>query len=86
MSDYAKISIDYLKTKKRNPSEIEIQQIPNVLLLNSGYGIGDLDDGLIYIGTNYCYNHDQPLCNKCPIKNLCLGYKQRKDLISNYRT
>jgi hypothetical protein len=86
MSDYAKISIDHLKTKKRNPSEIEIQQIPNVLLLNSGYGIGDLDDGLIYIGTNYCYNHEQPLCNKCPIKNLCLGYKQRKDLISNYRT
>ncbi len=86
MDFYESICIKYLKVRKRRPSKIEIQQIPNVLLLNTEYGIGDLDDGLIYIGINYCFNHDKPKCPQCPINNFCLGYKNRKDLILEYRT
>jgi len=82
---YKTICAEYLCTKKR-PKTIEIQQIPNALLLDTGYGIGELDDGLVYIGTNFCLNHENPKCKDCPIKNLCNGYKNSSDLIQNYRT
>lgn len=86
MDCYESICVKYLKVRKRKPTQIEIQQIPNVLLLNTKYGIGDLDDGLIYIGTNFCFNHDNPKCSQCPINNFCLGYKNREELILEYRT
>jgi hypothetical protein len=86
MDAYEKICIKYLKVRKRRPSTVEIQQIPNALLLGTEYGIGDLDDGLIYIGTNYCYNHNKPKCSKCLIKKLCLGYNKESSLILKYRT
>ena len=54
-------------------------------LYEKEYGIGHLDDGLIYIGTNFCYNHENPKCIECPIRELCLANKKR-DLIYNYRT
>jgi len=73
----------YFGSRKRS---VEIQQIPNALLENSNYGIGDLDDGMIYIGTNFCRNHDVPLCENCPIKELCEGYNNKKELIDEYRT
>jgi hypothetical protein len=86
MDAYEKICIKYLKVRKRRPSTVEIQQIPNALLLGTEYGIGDLDDGLIYIGTNYCYNHNKPKCSKCLIKKLCLGYNKESSLVLKYRT
>ncbi len=86
MKLYESICIEYLKVRKRRLSKIEIQRIPNVLLLNTDYGIGDLDDGLIYIGTNYCLNHDNPKCMDCPIKSLCVGSKRNNELITNYST
>ena len=85
MNSYETICIKYLNVRQRRPSTVEIQQVPNTLLLGTEYGIGDLDDGLIYIGTNYCYNHDEPECKKCPIRDFCLGY-DKKDLILRYRT
>jgi len=83
--DYVTIYCDYLKIG-RKPRTIEIQRIPNVLLLNTKYGIGDLDDGLMYIGTNVCLNLEAPKCNNCPIKEICLGYKKDEKLITDYRT
>lgn len=82
---YKTICSEYFNTKKR-PKTIEIQQIPNALLLDTDYGIDELDNGLIYIGTNYCLNHENPKCEDCPIKKLCEGYKNNSDLIQNYRT
>lgn len=76
---------DYLKTKK-NPRSVEIQQIPNILLLDTDYGIGDLDDGLMEIGTKYCLNHERPKCDKCLIKDLCEGWQKFPKLIKNFRT
>ncbi|MCM8779548.1 MAG: hypothetical protein NC914_00105 [Candidatus Omnitrophica bacterium] len=84
-NDYEIICRDYLKTKT-NPRSIEIQQIPNVLLMHSEYGIGDLDDGLMYIGTNVCINLENPKCSKCPISKFCEGYNTKSGLIKDYRT
>jgi hypothetical protein len=82
---YKGISREYLKIKA-NPRSVEIQQIPNALLLGTGYGIGDLDDGLMYIGTNVCFNLEAPKCSKCSINNLCEGYNKKHSLIKNYST
>ncbi len=84
-NNYKTICRDYLKTKT-NPRCIEIQQIPNTLLLNSDYGIGDLDDGLMHIGVNMCLNLEEPKCRECPIKKFCQGYNKNPSLIKNYRT
>lgn len=86
LNSYRTISVEYLRVRKRGPSKFEIQQIPNALLLNTGHAIGDLDDGLIYIGTKFCFNHNEPKCSNCPLKHLCKGYKDNRDLIMKYRT
>ncbi len=86
MAAYESICVEYLKIRKRKPQKIEIQHIPLTLLFGTSYGIGDLDDGLMFIGTNYCLNNSEPKCSECPIKNLCLGYNSRNDLITDYRT
>ncbi|GHT20879.1 hypothetical protein FACS189419_00880 [Planctomycetales bacterium] len=65
---------------------IELQRIPNALLINTDYFIGDLDDGIIHIGTKYCLNHENPKCNECPLNRICLGHNERQDLIDDYRT
>ena len=65
---------------------VEIQRLPNALLMDTDCAIGDLDDGIIHIGTNYCLNTESPNCKKCPINKLCLGYQQQRDLIDDYRT
>ena len=83
--DYVTIYSDYLKIGKK-PRTVEIQRIPNILLLDTEYGIGNLDDGLMYIGTNMCFNLAEPKCGECPIKNICRGYKENKKLITDYRT
>jgi len=86
MEVHSVVATRHFKSHARRPQKIEIQQIPNTLLYRSGRSIGELDDGLIYIGTNFCLNHDSPKCGICPIRDLCNGYQERKDLISNYRT
>ena len=86
MDSYTNICIEYLKARKRKPSTVEIQQILNVLLLDTDYGIGDLDDGLINIGIHYCFNHGSPKCIQCPIQELCEGYNINKNFITDYRT
>ncbi len=90
--EYDDLVVNYLKINKRPPIKAEIQRIPNLLIKiinkeeNKNYSIADFDDGLIYIGTNFCFNHNNPKCEFCPIKNLCVGYNQNKLLIRNYRT
>ena len=50
------------------------------------YAIGDLDNGIVHIGTTYCLNHEVPKCKKCPNNKLCEGYQKQPELISDYRT
>ncbi len=83
---YEQIILHHLKTRKRTPTAIDIQHIPNILLFKSKFGVGDFDDGLIYIGTKFCFNHENPKCEECPLKEVCLGFKKDKSLIRKYRT
>lgn len=90
---YTEICTTYLKTHTKAPQKIEIQRIQHAYLLlhnkenpASPLSAGDFDDGLIFIGTHYCFNHDKPQCPECPISNHCEGYQKRQDLITEYRT
>lgn len=87
--DYKKVICAHLK--RGSPKTIEIQRLPNLLLYELSkkghhYSVADFDDGLMYIGTKYCLNHDQPKCESCPINDICKGYKENKELIQKYRT
>ncbi|MGC8982060.1 MAG: hypothetical protein ACP5JU_03895 [Minisyncoccia bacterium] len=83
---YTELVKKYLKLSNREPKYVQIQLIPNAILLNENYGIGDFDDGLIYIGTNFCFNHDKPKCEDCPLNDYCYGHKMNNNLITEYRT
>ena len=65
---------------------IEIQRLPNALLIDTNYAIGDLDDGIVHIGTKYCLNQESPKCKECPISQLCAGYQKHSEWIVSYRT
>ncbi|MBC7227389.1 MAG: hypothetical protein H5T61_09155 [Thermoflexales bacterium] len=69
------------------PQKVQIQRIPLALLYMSEIGTpGELDDGLMYIGTQFCFNHDRPECEECPAQNVCRGYQEERSLITWYRT
>jgi hypothetical protein len=65
---------------------IEIQRLPNALLLDTDYAIGDLDDGIVHVGTNYCLNTESPKCKMCPINKFCEGHQKQPEFINDYRT
>lgn len=87
---YVDISLNHLKSHKRPPKKFEIQRIQHAYLLDqfeeTGYGVADFDEGLIYIGTTFCFNHNEPKCAECPLQNNCEGYLSKRELISKYRT
>ncbi|WP_298007368.1 MULTISPECIES: hypothetical protein [Anaerolinea] len=86
---YQEICVRHLKTHRKRPQNLQIQQIQHVYLWahrDQGLNVAHFDDGLIFIGTRYCLNHDQPDCQQCPISALCEGKTSNKDLILNYRT
>jgi hypothetical protein len=84
--NYIEVAKNHLKINKQTPRSYKIQIIPNAILYNSEFGIGEFDDGLLYIGTNYCFNHSKPNCNQCPISHLCKGKNKNKELIKEYST
>lgn len=87
---YNDISINHLKSHHYPPHKVEIQRIQHAHLLTKfgsmKLGVADFDEGLIYIGTHYCFNHANPLCEGCPINHLCEGYQTNRSLIDDYRT
>ena len=88
--DYVKVISQYMKVGK-SPRSVEIQKIPNLIIykLNqtgTNYSVADFDDGLIFVGTRYCFNHEKPRCSKCPLRNLCEGFNENNSLIERYRT
>lgn len=87
MAAYRDLCVNYLGTHQRLPKVVEIQRIPPALLLAEGHHTpGELDDGLMHIGTEYCFNHGEPLCNRCPVEILCKGRQEAWSLIQSYRT
>ncbi|MEM1582768.1 MAG: hypothetical protein QXK89_09720 [Candidatus Bathyarchaeia archaeon] len=93
LREYGNIVKNYLRIARQFPKSIKIQHIPNLLIYKIGiiegkqrFSVADFDDGLIYVGTKYCFNHPNPNCENCPIKNLCKGHNEKPDLIKNYAT
>lgn len=86
MNDYAIICTDHLRTHKKRPKKVEIQRIQHVFLMREGLGVAEFDDGLIHIGRKYCFNHESPNCESCPLAEHCEGRKHRPELIADYRT
>lgn len=83
---YRSIVSDHLCITQR-PRIVEIHRIPLALLLLYEIGTpGQLDDGLMLVGTQFCFNHNDPLCTACPIRDICRGYQKDRTLITNYRT
>lgn len=86
MDQYADLSTNHLCTHKRRPQKPEIQRLQHVFLMRENLGAAEFDDGLIHVGRNYCFNHDEPKCGECPLRQYCEGAKNRPELISKYRT
>jgi len=82
---YVEVCKEHLRIKSI-PRSVEIQQILNAILLGTDFGIGDLDDGLMHIGTSFCFNHENPKCDKCSLNKICKGFNEDKSLIKDYRT
>ncbi|MGB9800943.1 MAG: hypothetical protein ACPLUL_12700 [Thermanaerothrix sp.] len=82
----------HLKTHRRAPAKVEIQRIQHAYLLRLNqqhqppFAAGHFDDGLIYAGTTFCFNHAQPDRSRCPLRDLCRGYNETPALITSYRT
>lgn len=83
---YQDLYRQYLCPGKGTPRKVEIQRIPLVLLLETGHTPGELDDGLMFIGTQHCFNHAEPSCDDCPASAHCVGHTADRSLITDYRT
>lgn len=46
--------------------------------------VGELDDGFMYIGQNFCKNEVIPLCVKCPLSKICVANTAEPLLKSRY--
>jgi hypothetical protein len=87
MNAYKKLCVECLRTHKKAPSKIEIQRIPAALLYQSGrYTVGQLDDGLMFIGTTFCANIEKPSCDACPLCAVCEAHNRHPEWIEKYRT
>lgn len=87
---YGKICTEHLRSHRHPPRKIEIQRIQHAYLWSvfekERLTVANFDDGLIAIGTQFCYNHSQPRCTECPINRYCLGYQKQSKFIEDYRT
>lgn len=85
-----KLCVEHLKTHLRGPRSVFIQRLPSAILLarevGQGLGPAELDDGLVHIGTQFCFNTSDPLCDKCPVKALCCAGRGARELIEKYAT
>ncbi len=90
---YEQITRRYLGILKGRPRKTQVQLVQHIYLLKHSLEcpedpltVANFDDGLMYIGTRFCLNHAEPLCNRCPIRQICEGNQQRRRLITDYRT
>ncbi len=87
-NEYSKMIEDHFRTGSKKT--MCFQRLPNFFLYllskhtNKKYSIADFDDGLIHIGTKYCFNHDNPKCDECKINKICKG--KGTNIITDYAT
>jgi adenine-specific DNA glycosylase len=87
---HAELCIEHLKTHSRAPKKVVIQKLLSAVLLatraENNCVPAEVDDGLMHIGTSYCFNTDKPLCSKCPIQKLCCAGQGARSLITKFAT
>jgi hypothetical protein len=82
-----RLCVDHLRSHKRGPSRVQAQHIPSaVSLLDGTMTPGQIDDGLIKIGTEWCVNTATPQCRECPVRRMCAGANGQSHLITDVRT
>jgi len=82
-----RLCVDHLRSHKRAPQKVQAQHIPSsIALLDGTMTPGEIDDGLIRVGTEWCFNTAIPRCNACPLKSVCAGANEQPELIANVRT
>jgi len=87
---YREIAREHTRSHTRAPVKpaVHMMQHPYVLRTfeKTGLTVAHFDDGLIHIGTNYCFNLAEPNCDQCPLSDLCQGHLERPSLVTHYRT
>lgn len=83
---YRHACVNCLKTHKISPKTMEVQRVQHAFLIMNSKSVAEFDDGLIYVGREFCHNHDKPDCARCPLRNMCEGVSSRPELIKKYRT
>jgi len=86
---YGAVVTEHLRTRRRF-RKICVHELQHAYLyqLDAEHplSVADLDDGLVYIGTSFCFNHSEPECDHCPIEGACVGRQSQQILIDDYRT
>ena len=84
------LCVDHLATHIRSPRHVFLQRLPSAILMaergESDLDAADLDNGLIHIGTTFCFNTQEPKCAGCPLAAHCLAHQSAPDLIQRYTT
>ena len=81
------LCVRHLRTHARGPRKVQAQHIPSVVSLIDGtITPGEIDDGLIKVGTEWCFNTGSPRCNECPLRSTCAGANGEPELITEVRT
>jgi hypothetical protein len=81
MDETEKIREIMHKLFSSNIRTVQVQWLVNYISEVTGSSVGAIDDGLMKIGTTYCINRGNQVCNKCEISELCKSYddKYRKN-------
>ncbi|MCW5775855.1 MAG: hypothetical protein KIS87_05345 [Phycisphaeraceae bacterium] len=81
------LCVRHLRSHKRAPVKVQAQHIPSaVSLIDGSFTPGQIDDGLIKVGTEWCFNTSSPRCAECPLRAVCAGATGKPDLITAVRT
>ncbi|PKN81609.1 MAG: hypothetical protein CVU47_06150 [Chloroflexi bacterium HGW-Chloroflexi-9] len=84
---YRTLCVSHLRSHAKAPVKVEFQRIPSAIsLLDGGMTPGEIDDGLIKVGTTWCMNTATPNCAKCPLADVCEGRQASPSLILDVRT
>jgi hypothetical protein len=81
------LCVDHLRTHRRAPQKVQAQHIPSIAaLIDGAMTPGEIDDGLIKVGTEWCFNTGNPRCPDCPLRSVCAGARDQPKLITDVRT